>query len=146
MGRFQVIPDAVAVAGDRLVTVVSVDPDGTVTVRDLANGRVHTTSAHELSARPALITSRTANGPIIAGATDAQWALAQRRKEAIASIDDAGNAADQVTRVAQELGVSRRTVFRWMAAYRQTPLTSALLPRPRGTPRVHTASTIDWTS
>jgi len=134
MGRFQVISDAVAVAEGRLVTIVSVDPDGTVTVRDLANGRVHTTSAVELSSRPTSTTSRNANGTNISGATEAQWALAQRRKEAIASIDDAENAADQVTRVAQELGVSRRTVFRWMAAYRQTPLTSALLPRPRGTP------------
>ena len=52
MGRFQVISDAVAVAEGRLVTIVSVDPDGTVTVRDLANGRVHTTSAVELSSRP----------------------------------------------------------------------------------------------
>ena len=112
MGRFQVISDAVAVAEGRLVTIVSVDPDGTVTVRDLANGRVHTTSAVELSSRPTSTTSRSANGPNISGATEVQWAHAQRRKEAIASIDDAENAADQVTRVAQELGVSRRTVFR----------------------------------
>ena len=118
MGRFQVISDAVAVAEGRLVTIVSVDPDGTVTVRDLANGRVHTTSAVELSSRPTSTTSRNANGTNISGATEAQWALAQRRKEAIASIDDAENAADQVTRVAQELGVSRRTVFRWLAVYR----------------------------
>jgi hypothetical protein len=77
MGHFHAIPDAVAVAADRLVAVVRVGSDGCVVVRDLAN---------------------------------------------------------QVTRASAGLGVSRRTVFRWLAAYRDAPQTSSLLARPRGTP------------
>ena len=42
--------------------------------------------------------------------------------------------SDQVTRASIRLGVSRRTVFRWLAAYRDTPQTSSLLVRPGGTP------------
>jgi hypothetical protein len=64
----------------------------------------------------------------------ARWELAQRRKEAIASIDGTQNVSDQVMRVAAQLGVSRRTVDRLRAQYLQMPQTSALLLRPRGTP------------
>ena len=42
--------------------------------------------------------------------------------------------SDEVTRASTRLGVSRRTVFRWLAAYRHTPQTSSLLVRPKGTP------------
>ena len=38
MGRFQVVSNALAVAGDRLVAIISVEPAGLVMVRDLANG------------------------------------------------------------------------------------------------------------
>ena len=34
MGRFQVVSGALAVAGDRLVAIVSVEQAGSVTVRD----------------------------------------------------------------------------------------------------------------
>ena len=60
--------------------------------------------------------------------------MAQRRKEAICGIDEAQNAARQVTQIAADFEVSRRTVFRWLALYRQAPQTSTLLPRARGTP------------
>ena len=49
MGYFHAIPDAVAVAADRLVAVVRVGNDGGVVVRDLANGELSTISASELS-------------------------------------------------------------------------------------------------
>ena len=55
MGHFHAIPDVVAVAADRLVAIVRVDIDGSVVVRDLANGRLSTTSASELSAPAALL-------------------------------------------------------------------------------------------
>ena len=52
MGRFQVMAQSLAVAGDRLVVIVSVEPDGLVMVRDLANGRVHAVNPSDLSAPP----------------------------------------------------------------------------------------------
>lgn len=134
MGRFQVVPSAVAVSGDRLVVIIGIDLEGIVTVRDLANGKVCTTSATDLKAPPREPTSLGSEF-LMSQVSDAQWDLAQRRKDAISSIDDAENVSEQVMRVAEQLGVSRRTVFRLKAAYLQTPQTSALLARPKGTPR-----------
>jgi putative transposase len=134
MGRFQVMAQALAVAGDRLVVIVSVEPDGAVMVRDLANGRVHAANPSELSAPPKVLHGHAMDEMGIASATELQWTLAQRRKEAICKIDDSQNVSRQIAAIAAEFGVSRRTVFRWHALYRESPQTSALLPRARGTP------------
>ena len=45
MGRFQVVSNALAVTGDRLVAIISVESAGSVMVRDLANGRIHAVCA-----------------------------------------------------------------------------------------------------
>ena len=134
MGHFHAIPDAVAVAADRLVAVVRVGIDGGVVVRDLANGGLFTISASELSAPPAL--SDPAIAPVLSlvRATDTQWQRARRREAVIADLVNAIDLVNQVTRASAGLGVSRRTVFRWLAIYRDTPQTSSLLARPRGTP------------
>ena len=52
MACFQVVPSAVAVSGDRLVVIIGIDLEGIVTVRDLANGKVCTTSATDLKTPP----------------------------------------------------------------------------------------------
>jgi len=98
-GHFHELPDAVAVAADRLVAVVRVGSDGGVVVRDLANGGLSTISASELRVPPV-------------HATDAQWELARRREAVIATLVDTCDLADKVTRASAGLGVSRRTVFR----------------------------------
>lgn len=67
--------------------------------------------------------------------TEEHWQIARQREQAIADIDSRQDVTDQVQRTASRLGVSRRTVFRWLTAYRETPQTSTLLPRPVG-PRV----------
>ena len=67
-------------------------------------------------------------------ATDTQWERARRRETVIAGLANATDLGDQVTRASARLGVSSRTVFRWLAAYRDAPQTSSLLARPRGTP------------
>ncbi len=134
MGHFHAIPDVVAVAADRLVVILRVANDGSVVVRDLANGGLSTTSASELSAPPAMLDSTATSMLSIVQATDAQWEHARRREAVIAGLANAGDHADQVTRASARLGVSRRTVFRWLAAYRDAPQTSSLLARPRGTP------------
>lgn len=100
----------------------------------LANGRIHAVCAAGLSAPPPAVRLKTASESIICAATDSQWALAQRRKEAICGIDEAQNAARQVAQIAADFEVSRRTIFRWLALYRQAPQTSTLVPRARGTP------------
>lgn len=52
MGQLQVLADVIAVASGRLVVIVRVEADGSVVVRDLADGSLRTTSASELSAPP----------------------------------------------------------------------------------------------
>ena len=134
MGHFHAIPDAVAVAADRLVAVVRVGSDGAVVVRDLANGTLSTISASELCGPPAPSDPTVAPVLSLMQATDAQWERARRREAVIAELVNASDVSDQVTRASVGLGVSRRTVFRWLAAYRDAPQTSSLLARARGTP------------
>lgn len=135
MGHFQALPDVVAVAADRLVVIVRVDEaNGGVIVRDLANGSLSTTSAAELSAPPPLVNVSAAAMSSILQATDTQWGHARRREAVIAGLTNCSDLGDQVTRASARLGVSRRTVFRWLASYRDAPQTSSLLARPRGTP------------
>ena len=134
MGHFRAIPDVVAVAADRLVAIVRVGTDGSVVVRDLANGGLTTTSASELRAPPALLDATVAPVLSVVQATDDQWERARCREAVIADLLNGDDLSDQVTRASTRLGVSRRTVFRWLAAYRDTPQTSSLLARPGGTP------------
>lgn len=134
MGRFQVVSGALAVAGDRLVAIVNVERAGSVMVRDLANGKIHEVTAADLKAPLPAASRRAPDACAVSAATEAQWDLAQRRKEVISGIDETQNTDRQVAQIAADFGVSRRTVFRWIALYRQTPQTSALLPRARGTP------------
>ena len=116
------------------MAIVRVDDAGSVVVRDLANGGLSATSASELRAPPSLLDPTAAPVLSIVQATDAQWERARRREAVIADLANASDLADQVTRASARLGVSRRTVFRWLAAYRDAPQTSSLLARPRGTP------------
>ena len=134
MGHFHALPDAVAVATDRLVAVVRVGSDGGVVVRDLANGGLSTISASELRTPPTSSDPTVTSVASLVHATDAQWELARRREAVIAALVDTSNLADKVTRASSGLGVSRRTVSRWLATYRDPPQTSSLLARPRGTP------------
>jgi transcriptional regulator of acetoin/glycerol metabolism len=121
MGHFQALPDVVAVAADRLVVILRVETDGSVVVRDLANGELSTTSASELNAPPSLAETSAPALTSIVQATDAQWERARRREAVIANLAKAPDPAEQVTRASARLGVSRRTVFRWLAAYRKSP-------------------------
>lgn len=134
MGQFLALPDVVAVAANRLVAIVRVDSDGSVVVRDLANGALIATTASELSAPASVAAPTETKLSSIANATDAQWERARRREMVVAGLASASNLGDQVASAAARLGVSRRTVFRWLSAYRASPQTSSLLPHARGTP------------
>lgn len=140
MGRFHAIPDAVAVAANRLVAVVRVGSDGAVVVRDLASGGLSTITASELSAPPALSDPTVAPVLALVQATDAQWERARRRESVIAEMVNASDFSGQLTRASIGLGVSRSTVFRWLASgvrsRRLAPMNSVRLGvKPRDRPR-----------
>lgn len=131
MGSLSIAPNSVAVADDRLVQVLGVTADGQVEVRDLVSGATSTCSAQAL---------RTVDKVPDVGAiqseqvTAEQWELALKRERAVLQILGSDAVAAQVTLIAGEFNVSRRTVFRWLAQYKDNPQTSALLPKPLGPP------------
>lgn len=135
MSRFQVIAGTVAVADERLVRVVRFDDKGQVVVCDLATNQETVTSAAALSAPVAAVAPASGKTAAIDEIPQAQWHIARTREQAIAAIDPRQDVTEQVRRTASLLGVSRRTVFRWLTAYREAPQTSTLLPKTAG-PRV----------
>ena len=132
MGRFQVIPGTVAVADERLVRIVHIDDKGQVVVCDLATNQETVTSAAALSAPAAGEAAISRKTTTVEEVTEEHWQIARQREQAIADIDPRQDVTDQVQRTANRLGVSRRTVFRWLTAYRESPQTSTLLPKPVG--------------
>jgi len=116
------------------VAVRRVGSDDGIVVRDLANGGRSTISSSEFRSPPILSDPTVTSVASLVHATDSQWELARRREAFIAEVVAASDLANKVTRASAGLGVSRRTVFRWLAAYRDAPQTSSLLARPRGTP------------
>ena len=131
--RFNVVTGCVAVADERLVQVLGFGSDGLVEIRDLANGEIRYIGASELRAAP-LPQGSSNQQDAIANASEDDWEIARRREAAVQRILASANIAKQVVRAANEIGVSRRTVFRWIATFREQPRTSALLPKPMGPP------------
>ena len=133
MARFNVVSGGVAVAQERLVQVMDVGLDGLVEVRDLANGETRFISASELSQAP-LPQRASSHQDVIAHTSEDDWETARQREAAVRSVLASTNITAQVVQVASQAGVSRRTVFRWIAAYREQSRTSAVLPKPMGPP------------
>ena len=131
--RFNVVTGCVAVADERLVQVLGFGSDGLVEIRDLANGEIRYIGASELRAAP-LPQGSSNQQDAIANASEDDWEIARRREAAVQRILASANIAKQVVRAANEICVSRRTVFRWIATFREQPRTSALLPKPMGPP------------
>ena len=147
MGHFHALPDAVAVAADRLVAVVRVGSDGGVVVRDLANGGLSTISASELRAPPTSSDPTVLSVASLVHATDAQWELVRRRKAVIAALVDTSDLADKVTRASAGLGISAHRVPMACCLPRRTADvvtagTSARHPRGR-TPHRRASRTFD---
>ena len=131
MKSLQIASGVVAVAGDRLVQILGVGKDGLVEVRDLINGHIHATSANALRAAPTVHDPHGKQAEVV---TSDQWDAARCRERAVLSILDSDDVALQIAKVAGEFAVSRRTVFRWLALYRQNPQATSLLPKPLGPP------------
>ena len=134
MARFLVVPGNVAVASDRLVQIIGLNLDGSVEVRDLANGSKLNCDPSTLKAAPRVTQRQASAAQRNDLASEKDWEAARLREKALRSISEPGNLSGQVADVASSLGVSARTVFRWLAAYRQLPQTSSLLPIPLGPP------------
>ena len=71
--------------------------------------------------------------PELLDVPDELWEIAQTRRELIAPLLGSyyQHAEGQGDKIAAKAGVSRATVYRWVAAFRQTGLLSSLLPNTR---------------
>jgi putative transposase len=135
MARFLVVPGSVAVASDRLVQILGVNADGSIEARDLANGSTFNCDPSSLRAAPRARHEAAGAAQRIDVAGDNDWETARQREAVLKTISEQGYLSRQVADAAANLGVSARTVFRWLAAYRQMPQTSSLLPNPMGPPK-----------
>ena len=135
MARFLVLPGSVAVASDRLVQILGLNVDGSIEARDLANGSTFNCDPSLLKAAPRARHGQAGAAQRIDVAVDNDWETARQREAVLRTISEQGNLSRQVADAAANLGVSVRTVFRWLAAYRQLPQTSSLLPNPMGPPK-----------
>ncbi|WP_047392905.1 helix-turn-helix domain-containing protein [Chitinibacter sp. ZOR0017] len=64
--------------------------------------------------------------------SDEEWQEAERKKNLLEPLlNPYESAKDAVDRIVKESGVSRPTLYRWLAAYRETGLLSSLLPTKR---------------
>ena len=135
MARFLVLPGSVAVASDRLVQILGLNVDGSIEARDLANGSTFNCDPSLLKAAPRARHGQAGAAQRIDVAVDNDRETAHQREAVLRTISEQGNLSRQVADAAANLGVSVRTVFRWLAAYRQLPQTSSLLPNPMGPPK-----------
>lgn len=133
MKQLVVVPGATAVADDRVVIIVQVNASGQVQVRDLATGAVSTTPASALRQLPVLARKRL-DLTGLEQTSDADWQRARDREKAVQQLQASADVKAEAGRIAGLMGVSERTVFRWLAAYRKTLSTSALLPARAGAP------------
>lgn len=124
-----------AVFDSRLVAICEVNGLESVAVRDLVSGAFEVVKAGELSAPsdPQRDRLRDRQAAALALSSARQWERARQREAAVLDVlaDPTGNAAV----VAKVRGIAARTLRRWIAAYRQSPNTSALLDPTWGVQR-----------
>ena len=120
-------------------TVVIVAPfDGSITrVRDVATGTEHDVPVDELQGVPAIgrVRGDQQGWTLMRDSTRAEWKQARRRERIInRCISGEGTAATRIRFACKALGLSRRSIYRLLAAYQTAAQTSTLIQKHRGTP------------
>jgi Helix-turn-helix domain len=140
MLRLEIRAGEIAVRDSRLVRIEACLNNGVARVRDLATGEIDEVAIATLRAR-----SSIAHGPEIDAHLEAArsskavpWQRAADREQVLAALFDGSGAwGERAQQIANAQGISRRTLYRWLARYRDVATTSALIPIPRGTRRHH---------
>ena len=120
----------VAVCDDRVVVVCRFHGSGGVSVRDLATGEIEEVLAERLSAlsSPASTRIEIENAAALTRSNAKQWERAQIREKYVLDVLTAdGSVRNNVEIAATKLGISSRTLWRWVASYREAPSISSLL-------------------
>jgi putative transposase len=135
--RLSIQAGEIAVRDSRLVRIETRLANGQVRVEDLATGDFDEVPIADLRAR-----SSTANGASIDAHLEASrsseavpWQRAAAREEALTALfEGSGRWGERAQGIANARGISCRTLYRWLARYRDAATTSSLIPIRRGTP------------
>jgi len=133
--RLEIRVGEIAVCGSRLVRIKEVAIDGRVEVEDLASGEHREVTLADLSSRQsgAVGVALDTQAEVGRVASDAVWQSAAGREAALTNLlNDSGPLAQRAALTASQQKVCVRTVYRWLARYRDTSQTSALITHPRG--------------
>ncbi len=125
----------IAVCGVRLVRIRALAADGLVGIEDLTTGEHSDVSLADLRSRPAaaIATQMDVQLEAVRSVSDALWQRATRREDALtALLKGSGSLAERAKEVAGQHKISVRTLYRWLARYRDTAQTSALIAHARG--------------
>ena len=133
--RLEIRAGEIAVCGTRLVRIHTALADGLVGIEDLATGEHSNVSLSDLRGRPASLAQANidAHLEVARASGEVPWRRATVREDALtALLEGTGLLAPRAKEVAQIYRVSVRTLYRWLARYRDTAQTSALIPHARG--------------
>ena len=136
--RFTVQMGEVVLCNSRLTRIESVLDDGKVRILDLGTNSVSVVSIADLRARASIAEGATIDAHLEAarGSGEIPWQHAKVRERAVAElIEGSGAWGERAFTVAQANGVSPRTLYRWLARYRDSATTSSLIPLSDGAPR-----------
>ena len=136
----------IAVRDSRLVRIDDRLDGDRVKVRDLATGESSEVSLSSLHGRSALAqgASIDAHLEVTRASTDVAWRRATTREQALgALLAGTGSWGERATDIAKTIGITRRTLYRWLARYRDAAATSSLVPLRRGV--AHGARRLDAT-
>jgi hypothetical protein len=135
MEILRVAPGLVAVHAGRLIMVCAVKPAGRVAVRDLASGEMSEIIVGELSAQPNSVRESQAARlhADVVRASPARYRSAERREQlVVAALVREGPLRVAVEQTSAVSGITARSLWRWIARYRASPTTAALLLEKRG--------------
>jgi putative transposase len=137
MLRLEIRAGEIAVCDTRLVRIEACLKDGAARVRDLATGDINEVAIATLRARASISHGPKIDAHLEAARSSkaAPWQRAADRERALGALFDGSGAwGERAQQIANAQGISRRTLYRWLARYRDVATTSALIPIPRGTP------------
>jgi putative transposase len=133
--RLEIRAGEIALCASRLVRIRDAMASGLVSIEDLATGEHSEVSLADLRSRQAgdIGTHMDAQLEAVRSTGDSLWQRATDREDALAALlEGKGPVAGRAKAVAEQHQVSVRTLYRWLARYRDTSQTSALIDHARG--------------
>src|SRR5450759_678600 len=131
MLRLSIRAGEIAVRDSRLVRIETRLADGQVRVEDLATGQFDEVPIAELRARSSIANGASIDAHLEASRSsdEVPWQRAAAREEALAALfEGSGPWGERAQGIANARRISRRTLYRWLARYRDTATTSSLIP------------------